>query len=360
MNINDKLKRKFFNVGIERFSEGKFKETVKSVNSFTRVFDISNRYATLEASVINSIRHDIDCNSLARNLLVSEPLGNGQIPLYDTGLKRVLKWEKEQQYNRFSFYNSRDQQVVDTYEVSSFNSISYSEVMQREYLIIDRALRLTMMDIINNENIIFLSALNRIFDEDSIFKEQILNLEIGSNISDKLDCLFANYINHLFNHLPNVIQTRIFILMNGVDALDLIKWIMEEIPNRYRSAFENMNSSFDSPRYLLGSYGYYYHFNMRESNVWVFVVSDRNCPRGVAYLLPTGEDLGVFPIRLYPTVRISDDVQHIRLNVAIFEEVGLMIINPDLVYKVQLINNDFIGTVPVRQNITVTSYDNAR
>ena len=266
-----------------------------------------------------SLRRRRDYMSIARKALMVETLPDGALPIYDkefdeTGRSFVEAFIVGEQGGDIVKLVNPLRVTVPTFEITANPMIPITQIKERRFDIVSRALNLAKAEIGATEDRYVFDLFDRIntaaaghlFD-DPVYNPQQPGAGAGVTVEQLADC---------FGQVQRHDLSVAYVFLNPRDYTDILKW-------------KDQNVDRETQRHLLktGIMGYLWGATILQS---------RKVTYGFGYILADAEFLGVIPERVPLTVLSADRPDLRQIGFSIFEIVGYLIHNPSGVQVVEI------------------------
>lgn len=269
----------------------------------------------LAAALGPSLRRRRDYMSIARKALMVETLPDGALPIYDkefdeTGRSFVEAFVVGEQGGDIVKLANPLRVTVPTFEIASNPMIPITQIKERRFDIVSRALNLAKAEIGAAED----GFVFNLFDT-------IATAAAGKATSDPIynvtyplsGSITPDAMADLFGQVQRHDNSVAYVFVNPRDYTDFLKW--------HDSTLDR-----ETQRHLLktGIMGY----------LWgATVLQSRKVTYGSVYVLADAEFLGVVPERVPLTVLSADRPDLRQIGFSVFEIAGFLIFNPSGVQK---------------------------
>ena len=283
----------------------------------------------LAAALGPSLRRRRDYMSIARKALMVETLPDGALPIYDkefdeTGRSFVEAFVVGEQGGDIVKVVNPLRVTVPTFEIVSNPMIPITQIKERRFDVVSRALNLAKAEVGATEDAFVFNLLQGIdnsatgsFSADPIYNASIDITVDGSTATATWEYgltiePFADSFGMVQRHDLSVA----YIFMNPRDYVDILKW-------------KDSNVDRETQRHLLktGIMGYLWGATILQSRKVVY---------GDVWVLADAEFLGVIPERVPLTVLSADRPDLRQIGFSVFEILGFLIFNPSGVNKIQI------------------------
>jgi hypothetical protein len=294
--------------------------------------------AKLAASLGPSLRRRRDYMSIARKALMVETLADGALPIYDkefdhTGQSFTLAFVIAEEGLSPASVVKPIRVTVPTFEIAEMPMISISQIKERRFDVVQRALNLGKAEIGATED----GYVFALFDAVAAAAagaspdDPVLNVDIDVTVADlSAQALTIEVMANAFSQIERTDLSVAYVFCNPRDYKDFRLWDQQNIDR-------------ETERKLLktGVMGFLWGATILQS---------RKVNLGFVYVLAENEFLGVLPERVPLTVMSADQPALRQIGFSIFEIIGVSIFNPSGVQRIQ-INR---GGTTLNQNVTVS------
>ena len=265
-----------------------------------------------------SLRRRRDYMSIARKALMVETLPDGALPIYDkefdeTGRSFVEAFIVGEQGGDIVKLTNPLRVTVPTFEITANPMIPITQIKERRFDIVSRALNLAKAEIGATEDRYVFDLFDRIdaaaaaagaLPDDPVYNPLFTGPAGGVTVSDMADC---------FGQVQRHDLSVAYVFMNPRNYTDILKW-------------QDTTVDRETQRHLLktGIMGYLWGATILQS---------RKVGYNDAYILADAEFLGVIPERVPLTVLSADRPDLRQIGFSIFEIVGYLVHNPSGVQK---------------------------
>lgn len=278
--------------------------------------------AKLAASLGPSLRRRRDYMSIARKALMVETLQDGALPIYDkefdaSGQSFVLAFVIAEETLAPASVVKPIRVTVPTFEIAEMPMIPITQIKERRFDVVQRALNLGKAEVGATEDGKVFSLLDAVATAAAAATpdDYVLNTDIPVTIaSDAIVALTVAVMSEAFAQVERHDLTVEYIFCNPKDYRDFRNW-------------DQTNIDRETQRKLLktGVMGYLWGATILQS---------RKVNYGDVYVLAENEFLGVLPERVPLTVMSADRPDLRQIGFSIFEVIGLTIFNPSAVQRI--------------------------
>jgi hypothetical protein len=288
----------------------------------------------LAASLGPSLRRRRDYMSIARKALMVETLADGALPIYDkefdhTGQSFTLAFVIAEEGLSPASVVKPIRVTVPTFEIAEMPMISITQIKERRFDVVQRALNLGKAEIGATEDAKVFSLLDAVGAAASAASpdDYVLNTDINIAVSapattdpttplGSLQALTVPVMAEGFSQIERHDLSVAYIFTNPKDYKDFRTWDQNNIDR-------------ETQRKLLktGVMGYLWGATILQSRKVVY---------GTVYILAENEFLGVLPERVPLTVMSADQPALRQIGFSIFEVIGLSIFNPSAVQRIMI------------------------
>jgi hypothetical protein len=287
------------------------------MNMFGQLLKTAAGRQKLAAALGPSLRRRRDYLSIARKALMVETLPDGALPIYDkefdeTGRSFIEAYVVGEEGGDVIVRRNPKRVMVPTFEIASNPMIPITQIKERRFDIVARALNLSKATVGEVEDKYIFKLLDVIADQaaGAALDHPIKNVDIAGLLTlDKAS--LADAFGSVQRHdLPVA-----FLFVNPRDYTDMLKW-------------EDKDVDRETQRKMLktGIVGYLWGATILQSRL----VKQKN-----VYVLAESEFLGVMPERIPLTVMSADAPALRQIGFSVFEVLGVMIFNPSGVMRLQ-------------------------
>ena len=275
----------------------------------------------LAAALGPSLRRRRDYMSIARKALMVETLPDGALPIYDkefdeTGRSFVQAFVVGEQGGDVVNVANPIRVTVPTFEIVSNPMIPITQIKERRFDIVSRALNLAKAEVgAAEDNHVFnmflaIDAAATTATSSTGYTDYVYNKSLAYTVSSSSGPYglavdpFADAFGMVQRHDLSVA----YIFMNPRDYVDILKWTDDNIDR-------------ETQRHLLktGIMGYLWGATILQS---------RKVNYGDVWVMADAEFLGVIPERVPLTVLSADRPDLRQIGFSVFEILGFLIFNP--------------------------------
>jgi len=261
-----------------------------------------------------SLRRRRDYMSIARKALMVETLPDGALPIYDkefdeTGRSFVEAFVVGEQGGDIVKLVNPLRVTVPTFEITANPMIPITQIKERRFDIVSRALNLAKAEIGATEDAYIFSLFDNIATaatgkspDDPVYNVTLAGASgAGVDVNDLADC---------FGQVQRHDLSVAYLFMNPRNYTDILKWTDTTVDR-------------ETQRHLLktGIMGYLWGATILQS---------RKVTYGNVYILADAEFLGVIPERVPLTVLSADRPDLRQIGFSIFEIAGFLVFNPSV------------------------------
>jgi hypothetical protein len=293
--------------------------TSNQINMFGQLLKTAAGRQKLAAALGPSLRRRRDYLSIARKALMVETLPDGALPIYDkefdeTGRSFIESYVVGEEGGDVIVRRNPKRVMVPTFEIASNPMIPITQIKERRFDIVARALNLSKATIGETEDKYIFKLLDVIATKNTaggaLLTDPVKNpdINIGASTAITVANLATGFGQVQRHDLPVA-----WIFMNPVDYVDILKWT-------------DANVDRETQRKMLktGVVGY----------IWgATILQSRLVRQGTFYILAENEFLGVMPERIPLTVMSADAPQLRQIGFSVFEVLGVLIFNPSGVQR---------------------------
>jgi len=292
----------------------------------------------LAASLGPSLRRRRDYLSIARKALMVETLPDGALPIYDrefdaSGQSFVQAFYVGEEGMDIVSVVKPNRITVPTFEIAELPMIPITQIKERRFDIVQRALNLGKAEVgaAEDEKIFSLLDATAAAAANALPDDYVLNPDMGVTAPITVNAM-ADGFAQIERHDLSVA----YCFFNPRDYADLRKWTQDNIDR-------------ETQRKLIktGVMGYLWGATLLQS---------RKVNFGIVYILTEGEFLGVIPERVPLTVMSADRPDLRQIGFSIFEILGFTIFNPSGVQR--LVVARAVTAAPTTQVGTTTTEGN--
>lgn len=256
----------------------------------------------LAQAMANPIRVSLDYQGVGRKLLVVDPLPQGALPVYDKDVdaKAFVISKRGKAPDQVV---EGDRVQVPTFEIVSYPQVRFSQVKERRFNVIDRAQQRAKSDIMAVED----EEIFSLIDSASTAVNNAITSS-GGLTRAALTSAFREVEKH------DLVVTKV--VMNATSFADIRAWGREEFdPVTQHEVLQT------------GLFGH----------IWTAdILISKKVPQDTVYVLADPEFVGVMPIRQDIQVIPADKPEELRLGWVIYEEIGLAVVNPLGIAKINI------------------------
>ena len=256
----------------------------------------------LAQAMANPIRVSLDYQGVGRKLLVVDPLPQGALPVYDKDVdaKAFVISKRGKAPDQVV---EGDRVQVPTFEIVSYPQVRFSQVKERRFNVIDRAQQRAKSDIMAVED----EEIFSLIDSASTAVNNVITSS-GGLTRAALTSAFREVEKH------DLVVTKV--VMNATSFADIRAWGREEFdPVTQHEVLQT------------GLFGH----------IWTAdILISKKVPQDTVYVLADPEFVGVMPIRQDIQVIPADKPEELRLGWVIYEEIGLAVVNPLGIAKINI------------------------
>jgi hypothetical protein len=270
----------------------------------------------LAASLGPSLRRRRDYMSIARKALMVETLADGALPIYDkefdsSGQSFTLAFVIGEEGLSPASVVKPLRVTVPTFEIAEMPMISITQIKERRFDVVQRALNLGKAEVGATEDGFVFALLDAVATAaaGALDTDYVLNVDQSITAPITVDAMADGFAGIERHDL-----TVAYIFVNPRDYVDFRKWTQENIDR-------------ETQRKLLktGVMGY----------LWgAIILQSRKVTYGHLYILAENEFLGVLPERVPLTVMSADRPDLRQIGFSIFEVIGVSIFNPSAVQRI--------------------------
>lgn len=296
--------------------------TAQQLNMFGQLLKSAAGRQKLAAALGPSLRRRRDYLSIARKALMVETLPDGALPVYDkefdeTGRSFIESYVVGEEGGDVIVRRNPRRVMVPTFEIASNPMIPITQIKERRFDIVARALNLAKSTIGEVEDKYIFRLLNVIAKKatGAPIDDPVRNADIViPQVNGAAGPLTLNVLADAFGRVQRHDLPIAWIFMNPVDYVDMLKWT-------------DANVDRETQRKMLktGVVGY----------IWgSTVLQSRLVAQKTIYILAENEFLGVMPERIPLTVMSADAPQLRQIGFSVFEVLGVLIFNPSGVMRI--------------------------
>jgi hypothetical protein len=270
----------------------------------------------LAASLGPSLRRRRDYQSICRKALMVETLPDGALPIYDkefdaSGQSFVQAFHVGEEGQSIVNVVKPNRITVPTWEIAELPMIPITQIKERRFDIVQRAINLGKAEIGSKEDEKIFQLLDAVAAAaaGATATDYVLNIDIPTTAPLQFEVMADAFAAIERHDLPMSL-----VFFNPRDFADVRKWTDDHIDR-------------ETERKLLktGQMGYLWGATLLQS---------RKITYGTVYLLAEAEFLGVLPERVPLTVMSADDPAKRQIGFSLFEIIGIAIFNPSGVVRV--------------------------
>ena len=273
-----------------------------------KLFDTPEGRVKIAASMQNPLRERLDYEGVFRRTAVVDPLPQGALPYYDKDVDVPAIVIAEEGGTPETVVKGR-RILVPLFELGSNPKIPFTQIKERRFNLIDRAIDKAKQEIQGSEDTLGFSALNVARQQTDPTTGAVYNSLIavsGSLDRDTLADGFAEVEKH------DLRVARVF--MNARDYSDIRKWGRDQLdPVNQKSLLETGVMAL-----LWGAE----------------LIVTRKLTAGNVYVCTEPDFLAIIPQRIDVTVLPADDPDNRLVGWSIFEQIGIGVHNPRGVAKI--------------------------
>lgn len=266
----------------------------------------------LAAALGPSLRRRRDYMSIARKALMVETLPDGALPVYDkefdeTGKSFVEAFVVGEQGGDIVSLKNPLRVTVPTFEIVSNPMIPITQIKERRFDIVSRALNLAKAEIGASEDAYVFKLFDAI-DAQATAAGATVTDAIYNPFYPISGAIDPDSMADVFGQVQRHDLSVAFVFVNPRDYTDFLKW-------------KDSNIDRETQRHLLktGIMGYLWGATILQS---------RKVPYGTVYILADAEFLGVMPERVPLTVLSADRPDLRQIGFSVFEILGFLVFNP--------------------------------
>lgn len=266
----------------------------------------------LAAALGPSLRRRRDYMSIARKALMVETLPDGALPVYDkefdeTGKSFVEAFVVGEQGGDIVSLKNPLRVTVPTFEIVSNPMIPITQIKERRFDIVSRALNLAKAEIGASEDAYVFKLFDAI-DAQATAAGATVTDAIYNPFYPISGAIAPDSMADVFGQVQRHDLSVAFVFVNPRDYTDFLKW-------------KDSNIDRETQRHLLktGIMGYLWGATILQS---------RKVPYGTVYILADAEFLGVMPERVPLTVLSADRPDLRQIGFSVFEILGFLVFNP--------------------------------
>jgi hypothetical protein len=287
------------------------------MNMFGQLLKSAAGRQKLAAALGPSLRRRRDYLSIARKALMVETLPDGALPVYDkefdeTGRSFIEAYVVGEEGGDVIVRRNPKRVMVPTFEIASNPMIPITQIKERRFDIVARALNLAKATIGEVEDKYIFKLLDVIATKaaGALADDPVKNVDISI---PALTALTVEYLATAFGAVQRHDLPIAWIFLNPRDYTDMLKWTDQNIDR-------------ETQRKMLktGVVGYIWGATVLQSRL----VKQKNI-----YVLAENEFLGVMPERIPLTVMSADQPALRQIGFSVFEVLGVLIFNPSGVQR---------------------------
>jgi hypothetical protein len=290
--------------------------TAQQMNLFGQLLKTAAGRQKLAAALGPSLRRRRDYMSIARKALMVETLPDGALPVYDkefdeTGRSFVEAYVIGEEGNDVIVRRNPKRVMVPTFEIASNPMIPITQIKERRFDIVARALNLAKATCGEAED----KYIFKLFDVIAGQAAAALPTDPVRNADQQVvGPLTVNAMADAFGAVQRHDLPVAWVFMNPRDYVDMLKWTDQNIDR-------------ETQRKMLktGVVGYLWGTTILQS---------RLVTQSYVYILAENEFLGVMPERVPLTVMSADDPIKRQIGFSVFEIIGALVFNPSGVQRV--------------------------
>lgn len=256
----------------------------------------------LAASMTLPLRDRLDYMSVGRKAFIYDPLPQGALPYYDKDIDvPAIVIGEEGQTPEAVIRGTRI--LVPLFELGSNPKVSFTELKERRYNLIDRAQDKARQDLQEKEDSLIFAAMA---DACAINN----NTQVAAAKLDRDDLADA------FAQVERVGLRIAYIFCNALDYSDIRKFGRDQLDI-------NTQASLLATGIM--------------ANIWgATIITTRAVPVGTVYVVAEPEFVGVMPVRIELTVLPADDPENRMIGWSIFENIGIGIHNSNGITDIKI------------------------
>ena len=291
--------------------------TASQMNMFGQMLKTAAGRQKLAAALGPSLRRRRDYMSIARKALMVETLPDGALPVYDkefddTGRSFIEAYVIGEEGGDVIVRRNPKRVMVPTFEIASNPMIPITQIKERRFDIVARALNLAKATIGEVEDKYIFKLLDVIATKaaGASADDPVKNVDISIPGATPLT---IEYLATAFGAVQRHDLPIAWIFMNPRDYTDMLKWTDQNVDR-------------ETQRKMLktGVVGYIWGATVLQSRL----VKAKNI-----YVLAENEFLGVMPERIPLTVMSADQPALRQIGFSVFEVLGVLIFNPSGVQR---------------------------
>jgi len=292
--------------------------TSNQINMFGQLLKTAAGRQKLAAALGPSLRRRRDYLSIARKALMVETLPDGALPIYDkefdeTGRSFIESYVVGEEGGDVIVRRNPKRVMVPTFEIASNPMIPITQIKERRFDIVARALNLSKATIGETEDKYIFKLLDVIATKNTANGAAMTDPVKNPDIMLGSNAITVNALATGFGQVQRHDLPIAWIFMNPVDYVDILKWTDNNVDR-------------ETQRKMLktGVVGY----------IWgATILQSRLVTIGCFYILAENEFLGVMPERIPLTVMSADAPQLRQIGFSVFEVLGVLIFNPSGVQR---------------------------
>lgn len=266
-------------------------------NIIGKLITTGNGRQRLAASMISPLRQRRDYTSCGRKAFYVEQLPDGAMPVYDKDPEVTAYMVAEQGENILSV--AKSQRIhVPLFEVASNPQIPLTEIRQRRFDLVDRALDKAKAEIQAGED-------TRVFATIDATAADATNPNTDIVVTGNLT---AGAIIDSFGNIEQHDLRVATVFMNAKDFADLRKWDRDTLDPITQGELLHTG-------YMANIYG-------------AKIIVSRIVPVGTVYVCAEPEFFGRIAVRTELTVLSADDPVGRKIGFSVFEQIGIACHNP--------------------------------
>jgi len=267
------------------------------------MFESTEGRMALAASMANPIRMDMDYQGISRKVLVVDAIPQGELVVYDRDVRLPAKVIGMRGRIEDGILEG-ERVTVPTFNVVSYPQVPIDQIQTRKFNIVDRAQQRAKNDMMATEDTFLFTAL------EAAAASGINGIATVAGTVDK-DALL-----NVYQEVGKWPLNPAKIVMNFVNYVDLLRFTRDEIdPVTQREVL------------MTGLWAHIWTTDILVSNL---------CPVNRVFVIAEPEQTGVLPIRQDITVTPSDIMPRLTLGWVIYETIGMGILNPRSVAKLEV------------------------
>ncbi len=278
--------------------------------------------AKLAASLGPSLRRRRDYMSIARKALMVETLADGALPIYDkefdaSGQSFTLAFVIAEEGLAPASVVKPIRVTVPTFEIAEMPMIPITQIKERRFDVVQRALNLGKAEIGATEDGKVFQLLDAVGFASAAAStdDPVLNVDIPVVVTNgQTQALTIDVMAEAYSQIERHDLSVSYVFCNPKDYKDFRLW-------------DQNNLDRETERKLLktGVMGYLWGGTILQS---------RKVTYGTVYVLAENEFLGVLPERVPLTVMSADQPALRQIGFSIFEVIGISIFNPSGVQRI--------------------------